>query len=89
MQMKSVIRKSVFLAVFGLMMIALSSVNGSSAAASAKRKVSCDRCVHAVQNDPRVCSFLIKVCGVDWFVDPCEFSPEALCECATGCDPSS
>ena len=47
---------------------------------------SCDRCIRAVQNDRAVCSFMIKVCGVDWFVDPCEFSPAALCECATGCD---
>jgi len=90
--MKSTIRRSLLVAVFGLMMIAFSSFPGRSVVtvkAFASPNNSCDRCIEAARNNREVCNFLIKVCGVDWFIDPCEFSPGALCECATGCDASS
>jgi hypothetical protein len=90
--MKSTIRRTLLVAVFGLMMTAFSSFRFGgdvSVKALAATDNSCDKCIKAVQNDRAVCSFLIKICGVDWFVDPCEFSPGALCECAIGCDSSS
>jgi hypothetical protein len=71
-----------------LLMTAFSSVpiGKDPAKAFAATGNSCDECIKAVQKDRAVCNFLIRICGVDWFVDPCEFSPGALCECATGCD---
>lgn len=90
--MKSTIRRSLFVAAFGVTMVAFSSFsNGTDVTvnALAAPTKSCDECIKAVQNNRSVCNFLIEVCGVDWFADPCEFSPGALCECATGCDSSS
>ena len=90
--MKSTIRRSLLVAVFGLMITALSGFhngNRTTVKAFAATSESCDRCIEAVQNSREVCNFLIKKCGVDWFIDPCEFSPGALCACATGCDPNA
>lgn len=93
MKSLSIVRKSLFVAVLGLMLTVFSNANrGNSSVADAATPAtggSCDRCIKAVQNSQEVCNFLIKVCGVQWFVDPCEFSPGALCACATGCDPNS
>jgi hypothetical protein len=90
--MKSTIRRTLLVAAFGLMMTAFSSLRFGSdvpVKAFAATDNSCDRCIRAVQNDRAVCNKLIAICGVDWLIDPCEFSPGALCECATGCDSSS
>jgi len=88
--MKSTIRKSLLVAVIGLVMTAISGFrNDNGAVVRAAATTSCDSCIQAVQSDPAVCRAMIKRCGVDWFVDPCEFSPGALCQCATGCDPLS
>jgi hypothetical protein len=90
--MKSIVGRTLLVAALVFMMIAFSSFrNGSDVhvKAFAATGNSCDECIRAVQNDRAFCDRMIKVCGVDWFVDPCEFSPGALCECATGCDPSS
>jgi len=90
--MKPTIRKSLLVAAFALMMTGFSSFrNGSqvNVKAFAATGNSCDRCIQAAQNDRNVCNYLIQVCGVDWFIDPCEFSPGALCECATGCNSGS
>lgn len=90
--MKSSIRRTLLVAVLGFMMVAVSGFrNGSDVQvkAFAATGKSCDECIRAVQNDRAVCNRLIEICGVDWLVDPCEFSPGALCECATGCDSGS
>ena len=87
--MKSIIRRALLVAAFGLMMVAFSSLRGGSdlpVSAFAATDNSCDKCIAAVQNDRGVCNFMVKLCGVDWFADPCRFSPGALCECAIGCD---
>lgn len=90
--MKSIVRRTLLVAALGFMMTAFSIFgNGSDVHVKAVAATgnSCDECIQAVQNDRDVCNRMIKVCGVDWLVDPCEFSPGALCECATGCDSSS
>ena len=87
--MKKMIRRSLLVAALGLMMTAFSSYPiGSDVPVNAFAATddSCDKCIEAVKKDRAVCNFLIRICGVDWFVDPCEFSPGALCECATGCN---
>jgi hypothetical protein len=90
--MKSNVRRTLLVAALGFLMTAFSSFgNGSDVhvKAFAATGNSCDECIQRVQKDRAFCDRLIKVCGVDWFVDPCEFSPGALCECATGCDSGS
>lgn len=90
--MKSTVCRTLLVAALGFMLIAFSGFrNGGDvhAKAFAATGNSCDECIRAVQNDRNYCNRLIDICGVDWFVDPCEASPAALCECATGCAPSS
>jgi len=86
--MKSIARRTLLVVALVFMMIAFSSFsNGSDVhvKAVAASGNSCDECIRAVQNDRDVCNRMIEICGVDWLVDPCEASPGALCECATGC----
>jgi hypothetical protein len=88
--MKTIVRRSLLVAILGLMLTAFSSFgNGNDATVKAASGNSCDRCIRAVQENRKICNFLIEICGVDWFADPCEFSPGALCECATGCNSGS
>ena len=90
--MKTLVHRTLLVAALGFMMIAFSSFGngrGVHVKAFAATGKSCDECIKAVQNDRDFCNRLIKICGVDWFVDPCEFSPGALCECATGCGSGS
>ena len=90
--MKSNVRRTLLVAALVFMMIAFSSSRIGSdvhVKAFAATGNSCDECIQRVQNDRDFCNRMIKVCGVAWFVDPCEFSPGALCECATGCDSGS
>jgi hypothetical protein len=90
--MKSSVRRTLLVAALGLMMVAVSGFrNGSDVhvKAFAATDNSCDKCIQEVQNNRAFCNRLIVICGVDWLVDPCEFSPGALCECATGCDSDS
>lgn len=85
MKSAKLIRKSLLLAVLGLLLTVFASSGSGTGTAAAKE--CCSTCVEHVQNDRRFCEFLIEVCGVQWFADPCEFSPGALCACATDCDP--
>ena len=90
--MKSNVSRTLLVAALVFMMIAFSSFrNGSDVhvKAFAATNNSCDECIKRVQNDRDFCNRMIDVCGVAWFVDPCEFSPGALCQCATDCDPNT
>lgn len=88
MRSRKLIRRSLLVAVLGLMLTALSGGgNSGSTTVQAGVKRCCSPCAARVQNDRDFCNFLIEVCGVAWFADPCEFSPVALCQCATNCDP--
>jgi hypothetical protein len=82
--MKSAIRKSLLLAVLGLALTAFASMGGTRNVAA---KECCSPCAKQVEPGTDFCNYLIEVCGVQWFADPCEYSPVALCACATGCDP--
>lgn len=83
MKSAKLIRRSLFVAVLGLVLTAFSSFGGAGSAAP---RECCSTCVRDLQEGRRDCGVLIEQCGADWLIDPCEVSPGALCACATNCD---